>query len=65
LNCWDLNCRDLNCFDLSFYAIAVAYRSFKCKSWEARRDNFVIKCLDGEIEIKDEKVCEKCGREIE
>ena len=62
LNCWnlkclDLNCRDLNCWnldclDLSFCAVAIAYYSFKCKSWKARRNNYVIKCLDGEIEIK-------------
>jgi len=56
LNCWDLNCRDLtcwdlNCGDLNFYAVAIAYNSFKCKSWKARRDNYVIKSLDGEIEV--------------
>jgi len=52
LNCWDLNCWDLNCGDLNFYAVAIAYNSFKCKSWKARRDNYVIKCLDSEIEVK-------------
>jgi hypothetical protein len=61
LNCWDLdcrnldcrnlNCRDLNCWDLDFYAVAIAYNSFKCESWKAKRENYVIKCLDGKIEV--------------
>jgi hypothetical protein len=64
LNCWNLNCWNLICWDLNFYAFAIAYSSFKCKSWKARRDNYVIKCLDGEIEII-KKVCDKCGKELE
>jgi hypothetical protein len=65
LNCVNLNCGDLNCGDLDFYSFAIAYNSFKCKSWKARRDNFIIKCLDREIEIKKDKViCDKCGQEI-
>jgi hypothetical protein len=65
LTCWDLNCKNLNCEDLTFYAVAIAHSSFKCKSWKARRDKFVIKCLDGEIEIKpDKKFCDKCGQEV-
>ena len=76
LDCWDLNCGNLNCGNLMcgnlncenlhFYAAAVAYKSFKCKSWKARRNNFIIKCLDGEIEIKDEKkFCEgRCLAEL-
>ena len=51
LNCLDLNCRDLNCRDLDFYAVAIAYSSFKCKSYKARRDEFIIKCLDREVEV--------------
>ena len=65
LNCLDLDCRNLNCLDLDFNGVAIAYKSFKCKSWKAKRDNFVIKCLDGEIEIKkDKKFCSKCGQEL-
>jgi len=64
LICWNLICWGLDCKDLNFYAVAVAYKSFKCKSWKARRDNYIIKCLDGEIEIKDKKVCDKCGAEL-
>ena len=65
LDCWDLNCRnldcrnlncwDLNCKDLNFYAVAIAYLSFKCKTWKARRDKFVIQCLDGKIVGKELK----------
>ncbi len=55
LECWDLKCRDLKCYDLNYYAFAIAYNSFKCKSAKARRENGFHKCLDSEIEyIKDE-----------
>ena len=58
LNCGDLNCRDLDCWNLNcrnldFYAIAIAYNSFKCKSWKARRKKFIIKCLDSKIKGKE------------
>ena len=52
LDCRNLNCDNLDCLNLSFYAFAITYNSFKCKSWKARRPNYIIKCLDGEIEIK-------------
>jgi len=65
LNCKDLTCWDLDCWNLDFYAVAIAYTSFKCKSWKAGRDNYIIKCLDGSIEIKDKKrYCDKCGEEL-
>ena len=51
LNCEDLNCRDLNCWDLSYYAIAVAYYKFKCKSVVGRRNNSKHFCLDSEVKI--------------
>jgi len=53
LNCRDLICMNLNCNDLNFYAIAIAYNSFKCKSWKARRKKFIIKCLDSKIKGKE------------
>lgn len=61
LNCGDLNCRDLKCWnliceDLTFYAVAVAYYSFKCKSWKAKQGNFIIKCLNREIQVEDKNV---------
>ncbi len=65
IDCWNIDCWNINCGDLNFYAFAIAYKSFKCKSWKARRDNYVIKCLDRKIEIKDDKkYCDKCGAEI-
>ena len=65
LNCFDLDCGDLNCWDLSFCAIAITYNSFKCKSWKSGRNNYIIKCLDGDIEIRDKpKICDKCGSEL-
>jgi len=54
LKCWNLECLDLKCKNLDFYAIAIAYRSFKCKSWKAERKNYIIKCLDGEVEVENE-----------
>jgi len=51
----DLRCRDLRCLDLDYYAFAIAYNSFRCKTAKARRENGFHKCLDSEIEyIKDE-----------
>ena len=51
LKCRNLDCKDLKCRNLNFYAVAITYKSFKCKSWKARRENHIIKCLDGEIEV--------------
>ena len=54
LNCMNLNCMDLNCWDLSYYAIAVAYYKFKCKSVAGRRNNSKHFCLDSEVKITGE-----------
>ena len=59
LNCYNIDCRNLdcinlNCFDISFYDFCIAYYSFKCISATSKRKNFVLKCLDGEIEYKGE-----------
>jgi len=65
INCGDIDCWNIDCEDINFYAICIAYQTFKCKSWKAKRDNFICKCLDGEIEIKEEKkFCDKCGSEL-
>lgn len=68
IDCWNIDCDniycvDINCYDISFYAFAIAYNSFMCKSWKARRENGFAKCLDREIEIK-KNICEKCGKEL-
>ena len=49
INAWDINAWDIDALDISFCAVAIAYKTFKCKTWKAGRDNFVIKCLDSEI----------------
>ena len=54
LDCWNLNCWDLDCRDLSYYAIAVAYYKFKCKSVVGRRINSKHFCLDSEVIITGE-----------
>ena len=54
LNCRDLNCGNLDCRDLSYYAIAVAYYKFKCKSVVGRRINSKHFCLDSEVKITGE-----------
>ena len=65
IDCWNINCWNIDCWNINFYAICIAYKTFKCKSWKAKRDNFICKCLDGEIEIKEEKkFCDKCGSEL-
>jgi len=71
INCWDIKCNNLDCNNLSFYTSCVAYNSLKCKSAKGRRKNFILKCLDEEIdyrkEIKNFKKgvnCDKCNKQI-
>ena len=52
IKCFDLNCENLYCNNLNYFAFAIAYESFKCKSHKGRRKNGFVKCLDGEVEIK-------------
>ena len=55
----DIRAWDISAGNISVWAFAIAYFSFKCKSLVARRENHVLKCLDGEIEyVKDEPKCE-------
>ncbi len=64
INAWDINAWDINAGDISYYAVCFAYNSIKCKSIQGRRDNSKHFVLDGKIEIKEEKACEKCGRKL-
>ena len=64
INCGNIDCRNIDCGNIDFNAVAIAYYSFKCKSATSRRYNFILKCLDGEIEYKDKTICDKCGQEI-
>lgn len=61
---WDINALDIttrnitalniDARDISYWAICIAYWSFKCKSVNGRRENSIHECLDQEIEfVKD------------
>lgn len=47
ITAWNIDARNID-----FYAICIAYESFKCESVKGRRKNARALCLDGEIEIK-------------
>ncbi len=55
LDCLDLECENLDCMNLSYFAVAIAYKSFKCNSVKGKRKNSKHFCLDSEIEITGEK----------
>lgn len=63
IDCENINCWDIDCNDLTFYAFAIAYYSFRCKSWKARRKSGFAKCLDSDIVIK-KNAGDKCGQEL-
>ncbi|MCI9626493.1 MAG: hypothetical protein HFI90_06895 [Clostridia bacterium] len=48
----DINAGDINADHILYYAVCIAYESFKCKSVKGRRINAVHMCLDGDIEYK-------------
>ena len=51
INASDIIAQNINASDINFYAVCVAYVSFKCKSWKAQRDNGKAICMDSEIVI--------------
>ena len=65
INARDINAGDINAGDINAFAFIVAYTSFKCKSWETRRENGFAKCLDREIEYKITEKTYDALREIE
>ena len=54
IDAWDIKAKNIKAGDISFYAFAVAYVSFKCKSILGRRENSKYFCLDNEVEITGE-----------
>ena len=64
INAWNIVAKDIDAVDIDAYAFIVAYSAFKCNSWKCRRENGFAKCLDGEIETKQDKVCSKCGHKL-
>ena len=55
INAGNINARNIDARNIIYYAVCVAYKTFKCLSHKSRRENGLAKCLDGEIEIKKEK----------
>ncbi len=51
----NINARDINARDIEYYAICVAYSTFKCKSLTGRRENAKAICLDSEIFVEKEE----------
>ena len=51
----NINARNIDALHIFYYAVCIAYESFKCKSVTGYRDNAVHMCLDGEIEYKGEE----------
>jgi len=47
----NIDAQNIDARDISFFAVAVAYFSFKCKSITSRRDNGKYFCLDADVEI--------------
>jgi len=62
INSWDIKSGNIDAVnidamnidsgDIKFYAYAIAYESFRCKSVNGRRKNALVKCLDSEIVYK-------------
>lgn len=59
ITAWDINAEDITAGDISYYAVALAYQSFKCKSIKGRRKNSRHFCLDKEIEFVSETADKK------
>ena len=60
----DIDARNIDAWNIDAFAFIIAYSAFKCNSWKCRRENGFAKCLDGVIEIKQDKVCSKCGHKL-
>lgn len=55
INAGDINARDINANDINYYALCMAYNTFKCHSVKGIRNNSKHFCLDNEIEYKTAK----------
>ena len=51
----DIKAININACDINYYALCVAYRTFKCVTVEGRRENSKHFCLDSEIEYVQER----------
>ena len=55
INTCNINAGDINAGDIVYYALCVAYSSFKCISVSGTRDNSKHFCLDQDIEYLTKK----------
>lgn len=56
IDCWNITCRNINCWNIYYYALCIAYKNIKCKSWTARREKHIDPiCIDGKLEIIKDK----------
>jgi len=52
----DIDAGTIDAENISFYALCISRKSLKCVSIEGRRNNSLYKCLDSEIEFKEERI---------
>ena len=55
IKAWDIKAWDINAGEIKFYAICVAYNTFKCKSLVGIKENAKAICLDSEVFIEGEE----------
>ena len=54
---WNIDALNIDAWNVSFYTFCISYRNIKCTSIKGRRENHIMKALDGEIIIKGESKC--------
>ena len=72
INAGDIDAGNINAYDINYFAFCTSYRSIKCTSHKARRNNAHSPiCLDGKLTIKKatkqvtiDGVCKKFGCDI-
>lgn len=55
INAWNISALDIKAGDISYHGFCIAYSSIRCTSHTGRRDNHIIKALDGEIIIEEKE----------
>ena len=48
---------NIDACNISFHAFCISYNNIKCTSIKGRRENHIMKALDGDIIIKGESKC--------
>lgn len=51
INSWNISALNINARNIGYYAYAIAYTSFRCKSIVGKRENAKHICLDNDIVI--------------